>query len=469
MHEQFEQLKNGGWKNAPEFAGYLTAVDGVYHKGDVALAGREFFDELPGKFLGVFERVFKQYTAKWRHYKTLPLILAGHPLIAKAFIRWLFGSNSETPANQEAELIHHYDGISTPKVNVSKCIIWLTELITEQQKKDMEHDPLISELMAEGDLQGYLECAADEVDWLDPATWEGTPYDFSRAEDLIWNAVAPRAAHQQRVENLVQTAGHLGKTNVGEARRSARAKIHSLFYRDFSTHALNIARQADKDSGKIKDRRMRLEGSERLIAKCKYTDQLLDKMEASIASLEAANPKFMGTIIADMYLRNKTSAEENRKKLNQFLEASEENEDRHVTSKNVVDVTPLMSASVILSYLIEDKGARPVVLAELEKRGIEYYNPKTEAEMSNAELKRHKTGRWDKQTITLMKNALKSHEHARLCAERSAIHSDMPMPKLKDITTIVAQSDEMVHWQRNDQQEIYKEKKGQIQETSGDA
>jgi GTPase Era involved in 16S rRNA processing len=63
---------------------------------------------------------------------------------------------------------------------------------------------------------------------------------------MIWNAIAPRAAHQQRVENLVQMAGFLGKTHVEEARRSARAKIHCIYQRDFNTWALNIMRQCDE-------------------------------------------------------------------------------------------------------------------------------------------------------------------------------------------------------------------------------
>jgi hypothetical protein len=143
---------------------------------------------------------------------------------------------------------------------------------------------------------------------LNKSTWEGKPFNFERAEDLIWNAIAPRAAHQQRVENLVQAAGHLGKTNVEEAWRSARAKIHSLFYRDFSTYALSTTRQADITSINIITRRLRVEGAQRLIMKAKFTDSLLDKMDVAVKSLEEADPTIMSTIISDMYLRNKSSA-----------------------------------------------------------------------------------------------------------------------------------------------------------------
>jgi pyruvate-formate lyase-activating enzyme len=68
-------------------------------------------------------------------------------------------------------------------------------------------------------------------------------HDFTRAYNLIWNASAQRAAHQQRFENLVQTAGFLGKTKVEEVRRSARAKIHCIFNRDFKIWSLAILRK----------------------------------------------------------------------------------------------------------------------------------------------------------------------------------------------------------------------------------
>jgi hypothetical protein len=56
----------------------------------------------------------------------LPVIIAGHPLIAKAYIRWLFGK-TETFPNKETTLDHHYMNGQTIKVNISECLLWLTE------------------------------------------------------------------------------------------------------------------------------------------------------------------------------------------------------------------------------------------------------------------------------------------------------------------------------------------------------
>ena len=37
-----------------------------------------------------FKQQFKVPTRKWLHMKTIPIIIAGHPSIAKAYLRWIF-------------------------------------------------------------------------------------------------------------------------------------------------------------------------------------------------------------------------------------------------------------------------------------------------------------------------------------------------------------------------------------------
>jgi hypothetical protein len=107
MHKEFEQLKDDGWRSFSEFGGYLRAVDGVAEMGDVSKGGREYFDKMPPVFLEKFEDTFAEHTKKWRSHGTLPVIIAGHPQIARAFIRWLLGSENDIDADEEAELIHH--------------------------------------------------------------------------------------------------------------------------------------------------------------------------------------------------------------------------------------------------------------------------------------------------------------------------------------------------------------------------
>jgi hypothetical protein len=352
---------------------------------------------------------------------------------------------------------------------VRECINWLTELVTEQES--MQNDALISDLMEE--LKDFAECEDDNVDMLDPATWESTPYDFTRAEDLIWNAIAPRAAHQQRVENLVQTAGHLGKTNVEEARCSARAKIHSLFYRDFSTYALNAVRKADVSAKKIITRQ-KVEGSQCLVMKAKFTDALLDKIDRDVKEIEQQTPGMMKTIVSEMYLRNKSSAEANEATYKKYEEASNAEVNRILQSKNLVDVSAWMDGSVILSYISDKEGGREYVLAELEHRGIKYYPEKKPEQMTKTDKKRHQSGLWKDQTITWMKKALKIHEHTRLCAiiqkeqQQEEGRKDIPMPKLAEVANIVPLSDKMKEWLPK-QWEIYKKKNGQVETALGDS
>jgi hypothetical protein len=118
MHKQLESLKNGGWKTAPEFAGCMKAVNGVKPMGKVHKGGKEFFERLPTLFFERFENNFAEHTKNWCSEETLPIIIAGHPLISKAFLRWLFGLDNHFP-NEEVELKHHYcGGVKAPSVNI---------------------------------------------------------------------------------------------------------------------------------------------------------------------------------------------------------------------------------------------------------------------------------------------------------------------------------------------------------------
>ena len=67
--------------------------------------------------------------------------------------------------------------------------------ITAQLKEVLMNNRLIQDILE--DLQNFAECADDDIDMLDPATWENTPYSFPWAQALTWNAIALRAAHQQ--------------------------------------------------------------------------------------------------------------------------------------------------------------------------------------------------------------------------------------------------------------------------------
>eukprot|EP00956_Cyclotella_meneghiniana_P035449 scaffold115112_cov60-Cyclotella_meneghiniana.AAC.5 len=185
----------------------------VAPRGDLDKCGKELFERMPELFLQRFEESFSEHTKKWRDRETLPvMIAAGHPLIVKWFCRWMFNNSVSIPSI-EIDL-YHYAGDQAMKIDLRECIEWLIEKVPADEYHRIQDDPLIQELI--NDLATVAQ-SEEEIDLLDPATWGD--HDFSRAEALIWNAIAPRAAHQQRVENLVQTAAHLGQTHVEEARR----------------------------------------------------------------------------------------------------------------------------------------------------------------------------------------------------------------------------------------------------------
>jgi hypothetical protein len=66
----------------------------------------------------------------------------------------------------------------------------------------MQQNRLIDNLLSELRI---IEESDAIIDLLDKSTWG--KHDFTCAYNLIWNSIVPRAAHQQQVENLVQTAG----------------------------------------------------------------------------------------------------------------------------------------------------------------------------------------------------------------------------------------------------------------------
>eukprot|EP00956_Cyclotella_meneghiniana_P017275 scaffold27981_cov37-Cyclotella_meneghiniana.AAC.6 len=189
MKKQFDGLRDGGWKSNSLFNGFSRAVDGIAPRGDLNKCGFEFMER--AEIRGIFCRTH------WREKKTLPiLIAAGHPLIVKWFIQWVFNKDVAIPSIMID--LYHYAGDQVTKINLRECIEWLVEKVSVEEYDHIQQDPLIQELINELATVAQSE---EEIDLLDPETWG--EHDFSRAEAIIWNAIAPRAAHQQRVENPV--------------------------------------------------------------------------------------------------------------------------------------------------------------------------------------------------------------------------------------------------------------------------
>jgi hypothetical protein len=463
MKKQMDILKADdytGWKSRPEFNGFQRALNGVSPMGEVSKCGLEFFERMPKLFLERFEEQLNEHTKKWRSTETLPVIIAGHPLIAKAYINWLFGK-TETFPNKETTLDHHNMNGQTIKVNISECLLWLTE---RADPDEMLQNSLIQDCILE--LSEYAESTDDSIDLMDPETWGN--YRFDKAYDLIWNAVGSRAAHQQRVENLVQTAGHLGKTHVEEARRSARAKIHCIFYRDFNAWALDIMRKRDEQKilkdlqkqqnqtraqqTKIRQIRRRVDGKARLELFSQWIDEQNKEIECAEKEL---GEETMKTIMKELSQGNKSSKLDNEEKQRLFEMASKQSKSRVMLSKHLCDVTPWMEGSIILSFVSQKEGGRPYLMAEIDHRGIKYKPTKKITDMTKEEKAKH-AKKFDGLTMNELKNVLRLEERRRLLEEE-----DRTVVKLSDVKTVKPLSDEFKRWMPK-QWKIYKQRKGLV-------
>ena len=350
-------------------------------------------------------------------------------------------------------------------INVQECLLWLTE---KSNTEEMIEDHLIQDLLSE--LSEYADTTDDSIDLLDPNSWGD--YQFNKAYDLIWNTIAPRAAHQQRVENLVQTAGHLGKTHVEEARRSARAKIHCIFYRDFNNWALNIMRKRDEarllkdiqqqqnqQSLRTRKKRVRVDGSARLELFSKWIDSQIDQIDEAENELGEARMK---TILLELKRDNKSSSLDNEAKELLFKRTTLQKKNRVVASKHLCDVTPWMEGSIILSFVSQKDGGRPYLMAEITHRNITFPKPQKELANMTAKEKDKYNKQWDGMTITELKNELRKDERKRLLEEEEQV-----IAKLSDVKTIKPLSDLLKQWMPK-QWEIYKRRKGLVMEDEDD-
>ena len=343
--------------------------------------------------------------------------------------------------------------------------MWLTDGYDEEKREEMYESSLIQSMLS--DLIEYAESTDDTIDLLDKSTWGN--YSFQRVYDMIWNCIASRAAHQQRVENLVQTAGHLGKTHVEEARRSAQAKIHCIYYRDFNAWAMQIVRREDEQrllaslqsNQKVRQSRRRVEGKQRLALMSEWMDRQNDKIEAAERDLDES---LLRTIEEELSRSNKSSALDNERKQQIFETMTTQQRNRYANIKNFIDTTPWMDGSIILNLLQDKDGGREPMLAEIQAREIEYvFVPKPNKEYS--ELTKSEKKKYDKGfaglSMTDLKKLIKKHEQQRLLSEEDKTI------KLDKIQYIKPLSQELKQWMSK-QWRLYKRKKGLIMDDDDD-
>jgi hypothetical protein len=264
-------------------------------------------------------------------------------------------------------------------------------------------------------------------------------------------------------------AGFLGKTKVEEVRRSARAKIHCIFYRDFKTWSFAILRKKTdrKNEERMQQLTQNLQTQQQPIhLQMKQTPQKVDGairlemmsewMDLQYEAIEAAR-KSLGTermksIIRDINdPKDKSSAEDNAAKLSKYKRAIKSTKNRLVDSKHLCDVTPWMEGSIILSYLTGSNKARDFLMAEIKHRDIK---------LPSTNSKKIPISKWQELNEMELRHELRDHERARLEKEENKVFASA-----KDVKYIKPLSDKMREWMPK-QWQIYKKKKGLIDEDS---
>eukprot|EP00956_Cyclotella_meneghiniana_P026149 scaffold55872_cov78-Cyclotella_meneghiniana.AAC.1 len=286
MHKQFEALKNDGWRSVPEFAGFVKAVDGVEPAGDVNKGGLEFFERLPNLFFQRFEESFTEHTRKWRTPKTLPIIIAGHPMIAKSFLRWVFGQAQSFP-DENIVLKHHYLGKNDTIINVKECLTWLTDGAfdsfdppnasgdkTAQLKEALMNNRIIQDIIE--DLRQFAECEDDEI-------WA---LDLMRKED-------------EDERKHLEDEARLRAEQDGE---ESAAELHN--------------------NTKKPRRRTKVEGKKRLELHAQWIDAKCQEIDDGIAFLESQEKGIMADIMAEMCREHKSSRVADDEKLTTYNRAA---------------------------------------------------------------------------------------------------------------------------------------------------
>jgi hypothetical protein len=115
----------------------------------------------------VFDFCWSEQTKKWRSSETLPIIVAGHPTIAKYFLSSVFGVDTAIPANNVA-MGNHF--MNRELITV-KLAVKATDINT------MKYNSLIQSHMTEMQLLAEAEVP---IDIMDVESWTNLERDWPK-------------------------------------------------------------------------------------------------------------------------------------------------------------------------------------------------------------------------------------------------------------------------------------------------
>ena len=273
-----------------------------------------------------------------------------------------------------------------------------------------EHYDLIEKLGAANPTVNLF--ALNEDRSIDKSTWGDV--DYTPLVDGIWRQIGIHSHHQQRCENYVQLAALVGKTLVGEKRRTWRAIAVSVIVRQFNLHALQIRKEM-LAADPVKQKKVkRVTGTLRIKLFDEWVHDFMQSVERAKEDLTREEYADIANTIASA--ENKVSKEERMTMLQGFKDSLEKPMKQLALEKESgYDPTYVMGGSVKISILTNKNNLGDQVNAELIARGIP---------SSSDFIKEHGNLPLEKIGINKRVNALKRHE-AETVTQKKNPHMSM--------------------------------------------
>ena len=208
--------------------------------------------------------------------------------------------------------------------------------------------------------------------------------DFTPLLDLLHERIAPYMSQNQRIESYVQLHANVARTNIKEARRSARGVIQCATIRPFNQRSVAIKRMTKnnlKEAEKIK----RVKGHERIAWFADFVVELNTDVDIALQNTDHDKREQVMRVMGSC--ANKTSAIELKQHIDMYDKGIKKKRRpiKADDNPNGIHVTAEMGGKITLGILHKGKGHDVHVQAEIEARGIE--PPKPLAEMEWKDIK----------------------------------------------------------------------------------
>ena len=271
---------------------------------------------------------------------------------------------------KEIVLDHNEGDLPPIKIKTDECMEYLTNGVNPFEILKI---PLIAENKTLLWRIATVPHNATAVDIFDDKTWavghDGSKHDFVTLLDEVHKRIAPHCTHGQGVENHVQAAGFVRKTNVGEERGSHRGTANSYISRRFNMISV-LKLKAKKSTKEEKDRIQRVWGSTRITYFSDFVDKFARSVEEAAKNMDEVKRNELYAFIGSEQSRQSTK--DKKELVNKVKTGAKKT--RNVTKSEFVggvEVTAEMDGGILFSILTKKNGHEEHVDAEIVERKIE--------------------------------------------------------------------------------------------------